>query len=245
VRGTRWRSGRCCSGTGSRVATLPASGSPARQWIRDHRASGQIKDAIDGWDEVGGLLGDRITLEAHKWRVIEVVAGQEGTVQALRTRTDPNAEYVMAVFGRQIHAKRLARLIGNPLTKAGAKRWEDESVRNQLDRDRFLLYVAGDKEQPLGYYPKEKRPDTVITEEPNPDYDPSADSDEVGTDDEPTIEVETESGSITPLTGRWEDAAGFSYRTFLQPVVYVAVYADRDTSIPAGRLMWPQLEAGA
>jgi hypothetical protein len=48
-----------------------------------------------------------------------------------------------------------------------------------------------------------------------------------------------------PLTGRWKDEAGFSYYTFAQPVIYVAVYADRQTAIPAGRIMWPQLEAGA
>lgn len=43
-----------------------------------------------------------------------------------------------------------------------------------------------------------------------------------------------------PLTGRWEDDAAFAYRTFKDPVLYVGIWADRDATIPAGRIMWPQ-----
>jgi len=222
---------------------------PARQWVRDHRASGEIKDAIDGWDEVGGLLGDNVTVPGHRWTIFEVVAGQEGTVARLSLRTNPNAEFVCAVFGRVFDAdameKRLRRRVGNPLTKRGSKKWEDEDVRDDLDANNFLLYVAGSNEDPCGYYPKHKRPEVVITDEANPDYDPTADTDSTGLDDEPTIEVESEGASINPLTGRWKDDAQFGYRTFAQPVLYVAMYADRDTVVPAGRIMWPQLEAGA
>jgi hypothetical protein len=183
---------------------------PARQWIRDHRASGQIKDAIDGWDEVGGLLGNKVTVPGHKWTVFEVVAGQEGTVQRLRLNTNPNAEFVVGVFGRggENLAKRLTRIVGNPLTTEGKDQWSDESVRKKLDEANLMLYVAGSPDEPCGYFPRKKQGDH-------------------------------------PLTGKWDDAAGFSYRTFRYPVLYVAVYADRDTEIPAGRVMWPQLEAGA
>ena len=178
---------------------------PARQWVRDHRASGQIKDAIDGWDEVGGLLGSRVTVPAHEWTVFEVVAGQEGTVARLALETSPNAEFAVGVFGKKVPAGRLARLVGNPLTEAGSEKWSDEGVRRDLD-DHLLLYAAGDHDDPCGYFPRSKTGDH-------------------------------------PLTGRWKDDAGFSYRTFAQKVLYVAVYADRDTAIPAGRVMWPQLEA--
>lgn len=47
------------------------------------------------------------------------------------------------------------------------------------------------------------------------------------------------------LNGRWQDDAGFSYRTFDQPVLWVAIYPDRDSHLRAGRIMWNQLEAGA
>lgn len=47
------------------------------------------------------------------------------------------------------------------------------------------------------------------------------------------------------LTGVLSDDAGIAYRTARFPVLYVAVWADRDTTIPAGRIMWNQLEPGA
>jgi hypothetical protein len=47
------------------------------------------------------------------------------------------------------------------------------------------------------------------------------------------------------LTGVTYDAATYPYRTGRFPVLYVAVWADRDTTIPAGRIMWNQLEPGA
>ncbi len=186
---------------------------PARQWVRDHRASGEIKDAIDGWDEVGGRLGDKVTIPANQWVVVPVVAGQVGTIQAIEYATNPNAETVVAVFGRAggSLAKKLTRRIGNPLTVEGSKNWEDEGVRSDLDRNHYLLYVAGSNEEPCGYFPKHK----------------------------------TGGDTPNPLTGRWKDAAGFSYYTFAEPVLYVALFADRATTIPAGRIMWPQLEAGA
>jgi hypothetical protein len=188
---------------------------PARQWVRQHRASGEIKDAVDGWYNVGGLLYDNVVVPGNRWTVFPVVAGQEGTVARLLLNTAPNAEFVVAVFGRGVAGRlpqRLTRLVGNPLTEAGTKKWEDEGVRNTLDRSNYLLYAAGSNEQPCGYWPKTK---ATGEEDPN------------------------------PLTGKWKDDAGFSYYTFAQPVLYVAVYADRDTVIPAGRIMWPQLEAGA
>jgi hypothetical protein len=256
---------------------------PARQWIRQHRASGQTKDAIDGWWARGGLLGNKVEIPGGTWSGFEMVAGQEGTVARMLADTNPNAEYVMAVFGKKIPAKRLARLIGNPfdvtshvssitvddggsgytsaptvtvtggatarafisdgkvvkvsvtnrgsgytdlpsvsftggggsgasatanVSETGSDRWSDPQIQAELD-DHLLLYVAGDAEEPLGYFPRRKQ-------------------------------------RVAPvLTGRHKDDAGFAYRTFAQPVLYVRIYADRDTNIPAGRIMWPQLEAGA
>ena len=193
--------------------------SPARAWQADHRSSTMTKDSIGIWDEVGGELGDDVDVPANTWVVFPVVAGQEGTVRALRVRTNPDAEYVMAVFGAPIYDTRLARLIGNPMTRAGKQRWADESTRDLLARENLLLYVAGDKQEPLGYFPNTKR-----------------------VEDDP--DTPTEESGTNPLTGRWEDEAGFPYYTGEHPVLWVAVYADRATTIPAGRLMYNQLEAG-
>lgn len=197
--------------------------SPAREWLRDHRSSTETKDSIDVWDEVGGVLGDEVPIPANTWVVFPVVAGQEGEVRSLRVRTNPNAEYVMAIFGQRIWPARLRKLIGNPLTKIGTKQWSRESIRDRLDDKNVLLYVAGDYENPLGYYPKIKEGEGDEGDSSTGDFDPA---------------------EAPPLTGRWEDDAGFSYHTFKQPVLWVAIYADRDTSIPAGRLMWNQLESG-
>lgn len=48
-----------------------------------------------------------------------------------------------------------------------------------------------------------------------------------------------------PVTGKWEDDSGFSFHTFKEPVLYVAIWVEDDTALPAGRLMWNQLEEGA
>jgi hypothetical protein len=193
--------------------------SPARAWMADHRSSTMTKDSMGIWDEVGGLLGDPVPVPANQWTVFPVVAGQEGTVRSLRLRTDDPAEFVVAIFGDTIYASRLARLIGNPFTHEGKAKWSDQSVRDDLDKTNILLYVAGDKQDPCGYYPATKHVE----------------------DDPDTTAVET---GTNPLTGRWEDDAGFSYHTGRDPVLYVAVFADRATTIPRGRLMWNQLEAG-
>ena len=186
-----------------------------RAWIQEHRASTNRKDSIAPWDEVGGVLGDKVSVPGNRWVVFPVIAGQEGIIQRLRVDTNPNAEFVMAVFGRRIAAGRLRRMVGNPLTRVGSKRWERENLRDRLDAANILLYVAGSDSEPCGYWPKRKS----------------------GRND-------ADSGPST-LTGRWQDDATFPYRCFPAPVLWVAIWADRDTTIPRGRIMWPQLEAGA
>jgi hypothetical protein len=187
--------------------------SPARAWTPDNRSSTMTKDSIGIWDEVGGLLNSKLTIPANTWTVVPVVAGQEGTVRSLRLTTSPAAEYVVAVTGDAIYPERLASLVGNPLTHAGAKRWASQSVHDALDAQNVLLYVAGTNAQPCGYYPGQK-----------------------GEKDENDVAY--------TLTGRWEDDAGFSYHTGEHPVLYLAIFADRATTIPVRRVMWNQLEAG-
>jgi hypothetical protein len=81
--------------------------------------------------------------------------------------------------------------------------------------------------------------ETINAQIPNPSYNP-ADPD----NDQPLIDrVVTE--VTTPLTGRWEDDAGFGYRTYDSSVLWVAVYIRRAGTLKGGRIMWPQLEAGA
>lgn len=199
---------------------------PARAWLNQHRSSALTKDAVGEFDEIGGVLDEGVRLAADAWTVFPVVAGQEGVIRSLRVAATPATEYVMAVFGKQVAPARLAELVGDPLTKAGKRRWVDEDVRATLDEDHVLLYAAGEKRAPLGYFPGAK-------------YDP----DTLGPDEDPDEFREVPDDER--LTGDWEDDAGFSYHTFGAPVLWVAIFAAADSRLSPGRIMWPQLEAGS
>jgi hypothetical protein len=47
--------------------------------------------------------------------------------------------------------------------------------------------------------------------------------------------------SSSPLTGEWRDYAGFPYYGLDGPELFVAIFADRATSLAAGRIMWDQV----
>lgn len=82
----------------------------------------------------------------------------------------------------------------------------------------------------------------------------------------PGQKTDTDGATHDELTGVWLDDAGFSYRTFAAPVLWVAVWADRKTRLDASppqkwwggpwvwgappqrngrRILWNQLEAGS
>jgi Concanavalin A-like lectin/glucanases superfamily/Putative peptidoglycan binding domain len=215
---------------------------PARAWIDQHRSSTMTKDGMGEWDAAGGVI-EAVACEGKKWTVFPVPAGQEGTIRSIRIRTEQPAEFALAVFGRKVTPAWLAARVAAPLTVAGGKKWESEKVRNRLD-DRFLLYAAGTSEEPCGYSPGKKHHKSKEAEEPNPEYAPDADENDTGTDDERVVTVTT-TESWGRLTGKHEDDAGVSYHTFADPVLYVAVWVDRDTVVQGGRIMWNQLEAGS
>lgn len=79
---------------------------------------------------------------------------------------------------------------------------------------RLILGAWGDLEQPCGYGP---------------------DGSKVGDDGTPTND---------PVTGIFRDAGGFDYRTFGEPVIYVAGYFRQACKIKPQRVLWPTLEAG-
>lgn len=67
-----------------------------------------------------------------------------------------------------------------------------------------------------------------------------------GTKDEPGgYSPGRKTGPSPTLSGRFEDDASFAYYTEHRLVLYVAIWVDRDTTLPGGRIMWPQLEAGS
>jgi hypothetical protein len=146
------------------------------------------------------------------------------------------------VFGKPITPKRLNHLIPHPLTISGTKKWDDPAVRNVLD-SKWQLFSAGTHEEPCGYSPGRKKVRSETGEEANPAYDPDADDNESGTDDDETITVTTTEVINSP-TGMFDERAEFAYRSE-QNVLYVAVWVSKPSQLLDGRIMWPQLEAGA
>lgn len=115
---------------------------------KKHRRQSMIR-----WPENGGQLGDHVSLGGDRWTVVEVPAGQAGTIGRLRLSTNPDAEYCVAVFGEKVKAGDLRRKVPNPLSSSS--RWARAASQDWFD-ERELLYVAGDNEQPCGYWPGKK-----------------------------------------------------------------------------------------
>jgi peptidoglycan hydrolase-like protein with peptidoglycan-binding domain len=214
---------------------------PARRRNMAARSSTIRKDSIGEWDEIGGLLGVDLDLQ-RGWNVFPVVAATEGTIRKIRIALNTPAEFAYAVFGRKIGKDWLNTLIPHPLTVSGTKAWETK--HDELDDDGWILFSLGTHDEPGGYWPGRKTYKSVTGREPNPDYDPDADENETGTDDDEYLSVTTSEASGT-LTGKHVDAAGFPYYSADRTTLWVAVWVGKPNKIEAGRIMWPQLEAGA
>jgi hypothetical protein len=185
---------------------------PARQWKRENRSSTLGRDAMTGWDEIGGKLDTRVFLNGHTWRVFPVVAGEEGQVREVIFTTDNDpAEFVLAMFGKRVSAATMARLVGNPFTDDGKRNWRRHG--DKLRDSHLWMYEAGWEDNPCGYHPTTKV-------EAKKDF--------------------PEKGS-KQVTGRWVDTAGFPYRCDNDNVLYVAMYASWDTFVQPGRVMKVQL----
>lgn len=61
----------------------------------------------------------------------------------------------------------------------------------------------------------------------------------------PARKTDEEGPTFALVTGIHEDDAGFSYYAHQYPVLYMYVWVPTDCRIPAGRVMWPQREAGS
>lgn len=136
------------------IARNRESRSTAARLKAGMRSSTEVKDSINIWDEVGGLVDGDVALDVG-WNVIPVVSGQEGSVSRLRVRMEDEIEFAVAVFGRKIGKRRLTALIGNPLSEEGTKRWQRQKISRQL-QERGIIYAAGTNEEPCGYSPGTK-----------------------------------------------------------------------------------------
>jgi len=190
-----------------------------RSFLAQHRKSSQTQDSMTTFDEVGGVLFDRVNLDADDWTVFPVVAGQEGEIAKLRIELDGNpCEFVVAVFALEPTRAWMNDVIADPFARAGDGeiKWTRDSVRKRLDK-KVLLLVDGTAEQPCGYFPGQKYSED--------------------TDGKRKL-------SGDPVTGVHQVEDNFHYHTVSQPVLWVAVYPKQACHIAKGRIMWPQLEEG-
>lgn len=196
-----------------------AKSDPTRAFLAQHRKSSQVQDSMTTFDEVGGVLFDRVNLDADDWTVFPVVAGQEGEIQKFRLELDGSpCEFVTAVFALEPSRAWLNDVVSNPFARAGDGqiKWTRDSIHTRLDK-KVLLYVAGTEEQPCGYFPGTK-------------YAEDADGNRIASGDS--------------ITGVHRDTDTWHYHTVNQPVLWVAVYPKAACHIARGRIMWPQLEEG-
>lgn len=191
---------------------------PARTRNQKHRSSTIVKDTIGEWDEFAGFLGQDVDL-VEGWNEFQVIAAKEGTVAKLRIVLETPAEFAVMVFGGQVTAEWANAQIPRPLTNYGTKQLETK--RDALD-DRGLLYAAGTKDEPCGYWPNRK----VETE-----FDAETDD-----------EIDTITN--TP-TGKHVDDGGFAYRSANRTELTVLVWVAAENKIPLGRVLWAQQESGA
>lgn len=191
---------------------------PARTRNQKHRSSTIVKDTIGEWDEFAGFLGQDVDL-VEGWNEFQVIAAKEGTVAKLRIVLDTPAEFAVMVFGGQVTAEWANVQIPRPLTNYGTKQLE--AKRDALD-DRGLLFAAGTKDEPCGYWPKRKQ---------EVEFDPVTD--------------EQTSASVNPPTGKHVDDGGFAYRSANRTELTVLVWVAAENKIPLGRVLWAQQESGA
>ena len=192
---------------------------PARTRNQKHRSSTINKDSIGEYDEFGGLLGQDLDLKPG-WNEFQIVAAMEGTISRLRIVLETPAEFACMVFGGQVTADWLNNQIPRPLTNFGTKQIET-TKRAELD-DRGILYSAGTKDEPCGYWPGRKR---------EIEYDEETD--------------EVTSDSTNDPTGKHFDEAGFAYRSANRTELTVVVWVAEANKIPLQRITWNQLESGA
>lgn len=126
-----------------------------RTWRRENRASGATHDAIIGWDEHSGFLGQDVPVTANQWNRYAIFGGQEGTVARLRIEVD-TAAFAVAILGVERSTQFLERHAPDPMTKDadGNYVWATNATLKKMLDNRQILYVAGTDEEPCGYYPK-------------------------------------------------------------------------------------------
>jgi len=183
-----------------------------REWMVANRGVKPSGNMISR-DEHFGILDTPRSLDGNEWNVFPLVAGQMGQINRVDIRTtDDEAEFCVAIFSHEVTRALLQRKVGDPfpMSDVGESVWDAVDYDAFFDR-RILLYAAGTVEQPCGYGRRKK-------------FGPAGHR------------------TSAPLTGNFIDDGGFPYITdaFSDPVVWVAIYPDRDCKVRRGQLLYVQ-----
>lgn len=191
----------------------------SRNWQAVQKASRQTHDALTGWyaEDGAGVIRRKVTCPANTWTVFPVIGGQSGQVMrtTIETTSQP-AAFVMAVAGVKFMAEALANRVPDPF----ALNEDDEPAWNDGEIQEWL------HDEKNFYY--------VIGDATQPGgYWPKRHTNRKG---------ET---TAHPVTGVHKDWMTWPYTTFGKPLLWVAIYPDRDTEIEPQELFRGSRDLGA
>lgn len=192
---------------------------PARRRNQQHRSSTIVKDSIGEWFEHGGILGNDVKLDPG-WNVFEVVAAMEGVIARMKmtVQTVTTEDETVSIEGHEY----VCAVFGRPITPSMLANTVPAPLTaegKKAWRRRASRAVLKDHWLLVSF----------------------------GTDEEPCGYGEDLKSDGATLTGVLDEDAGFRYASETRGRLYVAVWVKEDAegaTIPAGRIMWPQLEAG-
>lgn len=187
---------------------------PRREWAHEQRGSTRIHDAVTPFNQKAGQITANVSLAADTWNEVPVFAGQAGTVSKLRLALTTYCEFSVVAAAKKIGEAKMNRRVGNPFP---------------VDADGETVWTSGVLDDFFA--------DRLVV------YAAGADDQPCGYWPKKHINAAGNTTSA-PLTGVWQDDAGFGYFTFAQPVLWLYIYPKAATSLQRGRVLWAQLEPG-
>lgn len=206
---------------------------PAREFIREHRR-GAAFDNMVIWNEVCGVLDMDMKLQGGHWNHVIIPAGQSGTIERVRVHLrDSRAKFVMGISAFSLSEKRMHHIAGDPFEAGPAHLDPQAEAFAPKWAQGWVQHRL--KNRHMFLY-------TVGSREQPCGYYPRI---HTGADNKHTN---------APITGDWEDDAGFAFRTFAfdqgrqktqSGVLHLWIYPDRDTHLQSGQILYANQTEGA